>query len=219
MASQTPLKAPGPLGLKTNRIMSNVRFMRAALIEKGQDNRMVYHGYGGHLRLKGVPNLLSVKVVAGMDCRISHTMENKGFTREQAHAHILEMDKNRDHWARAVWGVEQADNTGCALMINLDQISVDGAVDRIARAAREQAFQETGADRQALEDERVVSGIWTRIIKNRPTRFVQIHIYADKGHVTVAGDLGSRKLKDAVIGIAGQARGVKSVESQLNIGS
>ncbi|WDP92332.1 MAG: cytidylate kinase family protein [Desulfobacter sp.] len=213
------LKAPGPLGLKTNRIISNVRFLRAALIEKGRDNKMVYHGYGGHLLLKGMPNLLTVKVVAGMDYRISHAMENEGFTKEEALAHIIEMDKNRDHWARAVWGVEQADNTCFDLMVNLDQISVEGAADVIVRAAREPAFQETEAHRQKLEDELIVSRIWARIIKNKPTRFVQIHLYANKGQVTITGDLGSNKLKEAVVNIARETQGVQKVENQLNIGS
>lgn len=213
------LKTPGPLGLKATRIISNVKFLRATLIEQGQDNRMVYHGYGGHLLLKGVPNLLNVKVVAGMDYRIKHAMENKGIHRDEAIVHIMDVDKKRDHWERSVWGVEPMDNTCFDLMINLDQISVEGAVDLIVKVLEEDAFQETKADMQRFQDELIVTRIWTKLIRNKPTRFIQIHLHANNGHVTITGDLGSHKLRDAVINIAENTEGVQKVENQLNIGS
>ena len=45
-------------------------------------------------------------------------------------------------------GGGQADNTCFDLMINLDQISVDGAADMIARAAREQAREVKSVESQ-----------------------------------------------------------------------
>ncbi len=146
-------------------------------------------------------------------------MKNKGISREQAIDHIQEMDKDRAHWGRAVWGVEVNDPASFDLVINLDNISVQGAVEIIARALEQEAFQDRDEDRQTFEDALTIARVWAALTRNKPTRTVRIQLECLNGHVTINGDVGSHKMMGAVVSIAEQVEGVQSVTNTISVGS
>lgn len=213
------LQVPGPLGLNSGQSIINVKYVRAAILELGRGNNMVYHGFAAQLLLRGIPRLLRVKVIAGMEYRIEHAMKNEGLSREQAIDHIHEMDKDRAHWGRTVWGVEVNDPASFDLVINLDNISILGAVEIIAKALEQEAFQEKEKDRQIFDDELTIARVWATLTRNKPTRSVRIQLECLNGHVTINGDVGSHKIMRAVVGIAEQVEGVQSVTNTISVGS
>lgn len=213
------LAVPGPLALGASDNIANVKFLRAALLERTRNHNLVYHGYGGHLLLGGVPQLLRVRVMAGMEYRIAIVMNKENLGREKAVQSIMEIDKQRAHWSRTVWGVEWNDPSQFDLVVNLDQIKVAGAVDIIDGALRLPEFNSDGGTNQAFEDERITAKIWVALIRNRPTRSARIQLDSKKGCVTIKGDVGSVKLKDAIVDITKEVPGVKRVISQLSIGA
>lgn len=213
------LKSPGPLGINAGQNIHFMKYIRATILEMGRDNNMVYHGFGGQLLLQGVPQLLRVRIIAGMEYRIEHAMKNKGFSREQAIEHIQEMDKTRAHWARTVWGVEVNDPSGFDLVINLDHITIQGATGVIVRALEEEAFQDSDANRSIFEDELITARVWTTLTQSKFTRSARIDITSSNGNVTITGDVGSHKLIGAIVDIAEQTPGVKSVENALSLGA
>jgi cytidylate kinase len=213
------LQSPGFFGSKVSTSIFNLRYLTAAIMERCKDLRTVYHGYGGHLLLKGVPKLLRVRIIAGMEYRINSAIENEGLTREGAISLIAEMDKNRAHWARSLWGVEWRDPSLFDLVLNLDTVSIESAVKTIVQVKELTEFKEDNQVHQAFEDQHIVSRIWVEIIKNKPTQGVRVEIESNKGHVNIAGDVGSLKLSNAVILIAENVEGVKSVSNNLGIGT
>ncbi len=213
------LAVPGPLALGASDNIANVKFVRAALLERIKDHELVYHGYGGHLLLGGVPNLLRVRVMAGTEYRIAIVMDKDSLSREKAIHHIMEIDKQRAHWSRTVWGVEWNDPSQFDLVVNLDYITVAGAVAIIAQTANLPEFNRDDTTNKAFEDERITAKIWVALTRNRPTRSARIQLDSKKGCVTIKGDVGSVKLKDAIVGIAKEVPGVKQVISQLSIGA
>ncbi|MCP3942814.1 MAG: BON domain-containing protein [Desulfobacteraceae bacterium] len=213
------LTVPGFLALGASDHIANVKFLRAALVERTIGNNLVYHGYGGHLLLDGVPNLLRVRVIAGMEYRIAIVMDKDKLSREKAVQHIIENDKQRANWARTVWGGEWNDPSKFDLMVNLDHIEVAGAVDLIIKAAELVEFNRDYDTNQAFEDERILAKIWVALTRNRPTRAARIQLDSKKGCVTITGDVGSVKLKDAIVGIAGEVPGVNQVVSHLSVGA
>jgi cytidylate kinase len=213
------LAAPGPLALGASDNIANVKFIRAALLDRIKTPDLVYHGYGGHLLLGGVPHLLRIRIMAGMEYRIAIVMEKEGLSREKSVRHITEIDNQRAHWSRTVWGVEWNDLSQFDLVVNLDHIQVAGAVDLIARAAKLSEFCSDKATNQAFEDERLSAKIWVALIRNRPTRAARIVLDCKRGCVTIKGDVGSVKLKDAIVDITKEVAGVNRVISQLSIGA
>ena len=213
------LQVPGPLGLNSGQSIINVKYVRAAIMELGRGNNMVYHGFAAQLLLQDIPRLLRVKVIAGMEYRIEHAMKNKGISREQAIDHIQEMDKDRAHWGRTVWGVDVNDPASFDLVINLDKISIQGAVEIIAKALEQEAFQDKEEDRQTFEDALTIARVWAALTRNKPTRTVRIQLECLNGHVTINGDVGSHKMMEAVVSIAEQVEGVQSVTNTISVGS
>lgn len=213
------LQAPGPLALNSEQSIINVKYIRAAILELGRGNNMVYHGFAGQLLLQGIPRLLRVKVIAGMEYRIEHAMKNKDLSREQAIDHIQEMDKDRAHWGRTVWGVEVNDPASFDLVINLDNISIQGAVEIISKALEQEAFQARDEDRQSFEDALTIARVWAALTRNKPTRSVRIQLECLNGHVTINGDVGSHKMMAAVVGITEQVEGIQSVTNTISVGS
>lgn len=218
------LAAPGPLALGASDNIANVKFLRAALLERVKDNNLVYHGYGGQLLLGGLPHLLRVRVMAGMEYRIAVVMDKASLSRGKAIQHIQENDKQRAHWSMTVWGVEWNDPSQFDLVVNLDHIKVADAVDLIARAANlaefnSAEFNSDNGTNQAFEDECITARIWVALTRNRPTRSARIQLDSKQGCVTITGDVGSVKLRDAIVGIAQEVTGVNQVISHLSIGA
>ncbi len=213
------LAAPGPLALGASNNIANVKFLRAALLERVKDNNLVYHGYGGHLLLGGLPHLLRVRVMAGMEYRIAVVMDKASLSRGKAIQRIMENDKQRAHWSLTVWGVEWNDPSQFDLVVNLDHIKAADAVDLIARAASLAEFRSDNGTNQAFVDECITARIWVALTRNRPTRSARIQLDSKKGCVTITGDVGSAKLRDAIVGIAEEVDGVNQVISHLSIGA
>ncbi len=215
------LHAPGPLGLNAKQNIINVKYVRAAILELGRENNydMVYHGFAGQLLLQDIPRLLRVKVIAGMEYRIEHAMNNKGLSREQAIDHIQEMDNDRAHWGRTVWGVEVNDPASFDLVINLDNITINGAAEIIAKTLEQDAFQNREEDNEVSGDELTIARVWAALTHNKPTRSVRVQVSCCRGHVSISGDVASHKMMNAVAAITEQVEGVQSVTNTMSVGS
>lgn len=84
---------PTKKGRKISDDGSDIKYVRAALLERAVGNRMVYHGHGGHLLLGGIPGILRVRIIAGIEYRINHAMNEKQINREQAIDLVAAIDK------------------------------------------------------------------------------------------------------------------------------
>jgi cytidylate kinase len=213
------LKTPGFFNKQVSNSVINLKYLRASLLNQCKVFKTVYHGWGGHLLLKGVPRLLRVRITAGMEYRIKSAMDNEQIDRERAILLIIEMDKQRSQWARTLWGIEWSDQSLYDLVLNLDGLSIDSAVKIIARTMDLDEFKEDGQTHQAFNDQHIVSKIWVALIRNSPTRGVRVEITSSNGHVIITGDVGSMKIVTAIVAIAEEIEGVKSVTNSLDIGA
>ncbi len=212
------LQPSEPVGLNAVHNINTVKYLRATILELGHENNMVYHGFGGQLLLQDIPQLLRVRVVAGMEHQ-EHAMNNQGISREPSMDHIEEMDQKRAQCAPTVWSVELNDPATFDLVINLDRIAIQGAVEIIAKTLEQEAFQEKETDRQTFEDELIMARVWAALTHNKPTRSVPLQLKSCNGNITIIGDVRSHKMMGAVMGIAEQVQGVKSVTNTLALGS
>ena len=210
---------PDPFGQRGSLCVYDVKYIRAAILERAVGNKMVYHGHGGHLLLAGIPGLLRVRIIAGMEYRINHAMNDKGINREQAIDLIEAIDKKRKLWSRKVWGIEWNDPSLYDLVISLDNVSVESAVQIIIRAGETKEFVDSEAQQQIFENELIKSRIWAALTKNKHTRMVRIDMQSSDGVISLEGDVGSNKLVDAIVTISKGVEGVKEVNCNLSVGS
>jgi cytidylate kinase len=199
--------------------MAYVKCVTAVLFDHVRQGSLVYHGNVGHLLLSGVPPVLRVRVIAGMEQRIEAAMAQAKLNREQAIAHIQRVDNERSKWARVLYGVNWNDPGQYDVILNLERISVGSACEMIARMAELPEFQLTDASRKQLEDASLSSKVWAAMAKNPLTRSASLEVTAKDGEVTITGNVSSTKAAEAVSDIAGGVSGVKLLRSEVGMGA
>jgi len=144
--------APGILERYRHSSHSYIAYFRAALTGRMAEDNIVYHGLAGHLLLKGMPNLLKVRINADMERRIQIVMARDGLSAPEAHARILADDKERRKWTKNLYGEDPWDSSLYDLTIRIDRLSVDNATDFICQAAEAEGFRSTDKSRQKAKD-------------------------------------------------------------------
>ena len=152
-------------------------------LEKG-----LYHGQAGHLLLPGIQHVLRVRIVTPRAHRIANAMGKKSINRIEAIRRIEQVDSERARWTRAFYGVDWSDPTIFDLVLNLDTMSRDEAVDLIETAQRLPSFQITEASRNAMSDLYIQSRIMARLLYTPETADLGLTVEAEGGHVKLRGD-------------------------------
>ncbi len=201
------------------RIPAHLNLVRAALLRRAQAGGLVYHGYAGHLLLGGIPHVLRVRIIAGADARIAALMEDFHMSRKEAAAHLRKLDSQLIKWTRFLYGVEWQDPSLYDVVLNLDDISVDGAVATLAQMTRLDDFQQTVASRKAFENLCLSSFVWEALTKDQRTRTANIRVGADAGTVLITGVAANGGVVSAIQEVAEQVDGAQKVNSQVGVGS
>ncbi len=196
-----------------------LKCVTAAIMEHAKDGNLVYHGYAGHLLLSGISNLLRIRVIAGMEFRIQSAMKRMNLGRNEAAEYIEKVDKERSRWTYFLYGLEWQDPVLYDWVLNLEHISIEDACDVIAYRINLDDFKTTPESQKAFEDALLGSRVWASLAKDDRTRVASIQVKADSGIVTLSGSLGSQKTLDAILQIANQVPGVKSIVNQMGVGS
>lgn len=196
-----------------------LKCLTAAIMEHAKDGNLVYHGYAGHLLLSGIPHLLRIRVIAGMDLRIRLARQRESFTETEAIEYIEKVDKERSKWTYFLYGVEWQDPVLYDWVLNLDHLSIDDACEIIAHRISLDDFKTTPGSQKAYEDALLSSRVWATFAKNERTRIASIQVSADSGIVTLSGSLGSQKTLETLIQKAKRVSGVKTVINQMGIGT
>jgi cytidylate kinase len=139
------------IGIDLDRL-HYLSFVQAALCEEAKDDNIIYHGYGGHLLLKGIAHLIKVKVVADMEQRIMFAMERLKFTREEAIAYIHNMDDQRRKWTKFLYNVDWDDPAQYDVVIDLKNMTIPAACEVICTMTKYPKFQITKESKQAMEN-------------------------------------------------------------------
>ena len=93
----------------------------------------VIAGRSGFFVLKDRPNKVDIFVTASLEKRIERVMRKQELTREQAEAVIDSLDKTRDNYVQRYTGVSRYDARNYHLVINMDYLTEDEAVDLILK--------------------------------------------------------------------------------------
>ena len=144
--------APSVFDRFTHEKEHYMAFIEAALLEHALRDNMVYHGFAGHLLLGGVTHVLKVRIIASLEDRARIVMESEDISREKAIHLLKKIDEQRREWGLKLYGVEISDASLYGLVINIDQVKFNDAVDIICHTARLESFELTDESQSALKD-------------------------------------------------------------------
>lgn len=216
---QATLEEPPRFWEKTpGKIPAHLNLIRTALLRRARDGDLVYHGYAGHLLLEGVPNVLRVRVITSDDARVRAAMRDKGLTEKQAVEFVRKLDVQLAKWTRFLYGVSWQEPSLYDVVLNLDDLSVEGAVATLADMARLDDFRPTDESRKAFGDLLLASEVWSALTVDQRTRSANVRVSADDGSVLVTGSAGNARVVAAVDEVAAGVAGVCRVENEVGVG-
>ena len=109
----------------------SVTYLRSTLAELVADDRLVYHGFAGHLLPDSLTHVLRVALVAKHDYRVSVATKDGGLLRGEAEKVISAEDDARKQWTLHLHNQSPFDKNHYDLFIPVDEVPVDQAVAEI----------------------------------------------------------------------------------------
>ncbi len=183
-------------------------FIEAALLKHFQKDMVVYHGLAGHFFLRGVSHVLKVRINAEMEDRVKDEMERHKISREDALSTLQKDDEERRKWGLSLYNIDTKDANNYDLVIKIQKITVDDAVDIICNTVKLPQFQTTPRSQKEVDDLVLASQVTAALV---PT-FPEIKLAACSGSIVVyATDPGYYR---DIEKIAMTVPGVKEVRRQ-----
>ncbi len=116
----------------SRRPMVALERLYSVLYELAKDGSAVFLGRGSHLLLRDVPGTLHVRVVASPGTCL-RTLTDQGLNPEAAARAIKRTDDERGAFVQFAFGVNWDDPSRYDLVLNMDKLSIQMAVDAVAQ--------------------------------------------------------------------------------------
>lgn len=213
------IKPPNILRLSPGKRSAILNIIRASLLKLSHDGNLVYHGFVGQLLFGGVFHILRVRVIASLEYRIEAAMRRHGETREQAIARIRFRDKQSVYWSRFLYGIDWQDPSLYDVVLNIERISIDDAVQTIMQMTSLDSFKPDEDTRKAFEDLLLGSMVWAELHLTPATQSADVRVEAKNGRVTITGSANSEQVVRAIPDVAGKVNGVREVNCEVGVGS
>lgn len=193
--------------------------VQEALAEHVVKGDLVYHGYAGHLLLRGVPGVLRVRLIAPMEMRVRAVIEREGVSPLEAERVIQQRDESRRRWTQAMYGVELGDPKLYDLVVNLEGMSLRSASAVVMAAAQRPEYAITDEVRGKLQDFLLACRVKVALATRPASRGLDLEVIAAKGVVSIRGEVpraemlthASTRWEQELIQIAESVKGVESV--------
>ncbi len=206
--------APSIFERFTNGKERYITFIRDNFLAHIKNDNIIYHGLGGHFFLKGVNNVLKVRIIADLENRIKQEVEQTKMSEHKARLTIKKDDDERRKWAMMLYGVDTSDPSLYDLIIHIHKITIDEAVNMICNTVKLGHFTSTPESRLALENMALAAHVKSKIINKWP----RIEVTADSGNVIVHIEASVKQedaLKKVLAPIITEIDGVKNFRLHL----
>lgn len=187
-----------------------VAYVRAALLQYVQRGDVVYHGFAGHFFLQEIPFALNVQILADTEDRVQEVMKREKLPLDEARRALLRIDEERSKWSQHLYGIDTRDVSLYDMVLNLRSLSIDDAVELIARNAELPVYQSTPETAKILDDHVLAARVEAALV----AEFPQVKVSAKDGDVFVAihGSLSQqRSLTDKARDLASLVEGTGQV--------
>jgi len=166
--------APSILDRFTHGKKKYIAYTQAALLKHLTKDNLVYHGFAGHYFVQGISHVLKVLIIAGLEYRISTVMERDKLSRKEAYRFINKIDAQRRKWGQKLYGIEPWAPGAYDLVLNIDKITIEDAVDTICRISGLKQFQTTPESKSAMRDLALTVKVRNFLIDVKPS--VDVHV-------------------------------------------
>jgi cytidylate kinase len=132
-------------------------FIREAFFKHIRKDNVVYHGLAGHFFCQGIPNILKVRINANLEDRIKEEMRREHISEKEARHTLKKDDEERRKWGMHLYGIDTKDTALYDLVLHIDNLKVDDAVEILADIAKRPCFQTTQQSKSIIEEYHIVT--------------------------------------------------------------
>ena len=132
-------------------------FIREAFLEHIRKDNMIYHGLAGHFFCQGIPNILKVRINANLENRIKEEMRREHISEKEARHILKKDDEERRKWSMYLYGIDTKDPALYDIVLHIDNLRVDDAVEILADIAKRPCFRTTRESQTIIDDYHVAA--------------------------------------------------------------
>lgn len=129
-----------------------IAYIRQAFLEHVAKDNVVYHGLAGHFFVKDIPHVLKVRIIANMQDRVREEMKREDISEERAWHLLKKDDQERRKWSLTLFGIDTWDANLYDMVLHIDGLTVDDAVDILYGVAQRPCFKATAESRRIIQD-------------------------------------------------------------------
>jgi hypothetical protein len=188
--------------------------LEADVLNRLMADRIVCWGLAAHHYVLGISHALKVRLVSDPDFQAKNMAAIHKVTEQGARKRLEKAKRKREEWAMAAFGRNESDASRYDLVINLDQIAPDEAVETIARAAEYRKFQPMTFSVKSLADRALEAEVKSKLMSS----LSDFRVQARDGKVVVTSKAMKRERRKkaaAIKELAGSVEGVGYVEVHL----
>ena len=145
-----------------------IAFIREALLEHIQKDNIVYHGLAGHFFLQNISHVIKVRIISNMQDRIEEEMKREKISERKARYILNKDDDERRKWSLYNYGIDTWDASLYDLVIHIDTLKEDDAVEILVDMARRKCFQVTSESKKVLDNLVLAAKIQLALIEKFP---------------------------------------------------
>ena len=194
--------------------------LNSVIYELAKGGDAVFLGRGSHILLKAFNCALHVRVTASIEKRVQNLME-KGFHREAALKAIEQTDHERGSFIKFAFGVDWENPGLYDVILNMDKLSVQLAVNTVIQIARSEDIKACSIDAmKSIEmmglTHRAEAALIEAGLTYGPTTSISISV-SDLGKIRLSGLVENKASKTRAEEVLKTVKGVGSIENQIRI--
>jgi len=184
-----------------------------------KDDDAVVVGVGSSHLLRGMSQVLRVFVLAPTSVRIQRVIERQGGTLDihTATELVRRSDRERTGYVRYMNNVDMMDTHHYDLVLNTASLSVDQAVDLIAYTLKRAEIGPTANSLETIENLALAARVEAVLISNAGIWIHGLKATAERGVVTLAGEVITDEDREYAEDVASDVTGVRTVINDLRI--
>lgn len=156
-----------------------ISYYQCTLLKHVQKDNVVYHGLAGQYFLQSIPHVFKVRILAKIDDRVKEVMRRDQVSKKEAENILIKDDEERRSWGLKLYGIDGWDSRLYDMVLLIDKLSADDAVDLILEIVKKPVFQTTAASQKVLDDQLMCARIHALLIDYS----LMIEVKADDGKV------------------------------------
>jgi cytidylate kinase len=194
--------------------------LNSVVYELARKGDAVFLGWGSHMLLKAFTCALHVRIIASVDRRIENLV-SWGIRREAAPGLIAKGDGDRGAFVRFAFGVDWNDPSLYDIVLNMDKLSVELAVETVLGMARSSEIRACSVDAmRSIEQLALSSRVEAAIMESGLSYGHTLSVTAsvpEPGKVVLAGFVEDQAAGQRAEQVVKAVPGVHSVDNQIRV--